>query len=535
MKPIRTVLLGAVLAATAAVSAAAQPAPADTSPSSWWLLDARDGYPGISAERAYREALAGRTPRDTIVVAIIDSGVETDHPGLAPYLWRNPGEVAGTGRDDDGNGYVDDVHGWNFIGGADGRNVHHDTYEVTRLYARMRGRWEGARGDTVPAGARAEWELWERVRSDFVARRDEQRGTLQQIRQIEGMATGAEQALRRALGGAELSVERVQAFTPTTPQLQQARQLYLQLMALGYAPERIREELTSMEARARYAFDPDFDPRPIVGDDGPAASDRHYGNNDYAGPDATHGTHVAGIVVAVAGAGNAAGGGPIVRIMTVRAVPDGDERDKDVASAIRYVVDNGARVINMSFGKAWSPEKQLVDEAVRYAEERGVLLVHAAGNDGADLAVDPNFPTPVYADGRAAANWIEVGASSWQGGEALAAPFSNYGADQVDVFAPGVAILSTVLRGETGRNDGTSMAAPVVSGIAAAVLSYFPELTAAQLRRVILESATPHGAARVLRPGSEDELVPFAALSRTGGIANLYGALRLAAQVAGER
>ncbi len=530
MNPIRTLLLGALALglACAPVGLGAQAALPDTSPSNWWLLEARDGFPGIAAERAFREFVAGRAPRDTIVVAVIDSGVETEHPALAPLLWRNRGEIPGNGVDDDGNGYVDDVHGWNFLGGPDGRNVEHDTYEVARLYGRMRPRWEGARADTLAEGARAEWELWQRVRRDFTTRRDAEGAALQQVRQIEAMATGAEQALERALGGRAPTADAVRALTPGTAQLQQARQIYLQLAEMGYSPGRVREERASMEARLRYSLDPDFDPRPIVGDDPLDGSQRVYGNNDYAGPDATHGTHVAGIVTAVAGRGTLASGGPVVRIMTLRAVPDGDERDKDVANAIRYAVDNGARVVNMSFGKSFSPEKPLVDDAVRYAEGRGVLLVHAAGNDGADLSVEPSFPVAAFQGGGRAANWIEVGASSWQGGEALAAPFSNWGTAHVDVFAPGVAILSTVIGGAFERHEGTSMAAPVVSGIAAVVLSYFPGLSAAQVKDVILRSATPLGDTAVIRPGSEDERVPFRSLSATGGVANLYEALRLA-------
>jgi subtilisin family serine protease len=535
MKPTRALLPGLLALGLAAHPAAAQPAPPDTSPANWWLLEASDGFPGIGAVRAYRELAAARTARDTVVVAVIDSGVETDHPALVAFLWRNPGEIPGNGIDDDGNGYVDDVHGWNFLGGPDGRNVNHDTYEVTRLYARMRPRWEGARADTLPQAALAEWESWQRVRHAFTSRRDEERGILLQVRQIEGMATAAEQALLRSVGAESLTAEQVRALNPATPQLQQARQLYLQLAGMGYTPERIRSERESIEGRLRYSLDPDFDPRHIVGDDYADGTQRHYGNNDYAGPDATHGTHVAGIVAAVAGRGTLAEGGPAVRIMTLRAVPDGDERDKDVANAIRYAADNGARVINMSFGKGFSPEKPLVDEAVRYALERGVLLVHAAGNDGADLAVEPSYPVRTFADGGAADAWIEVGASSWEGGEALAAPFSNWGVEEVDVFAPGVAILSTVTGGEFGRNDGTSMAAPVVSGIAAVVMSYFPELTAAQVREVILRSAVVVGDAPVVRPGSEDERVPFSTLSRTGAVASLYEALRLAERMAAGR
>ncbi|MEO6446664.1 MAG: S8 family serine peptidase, partial [Gemmatimonadaceae bacterium] len=260
-------------------------------------------------------------------------------------------------------------------------------------------------------------------------------------------------------------------------------------------------------------------------------SNRFYGNNDYRGPDASHGTHVAGIIAAKRDNGVGINGeADNVRIMSVRCVPDGDERDKDVANAIRYAVDNGAQIINMSFGKDISPAKRAVDEAVKYADSRGVLMIHAAGNDGVDLAVTPNFPTPVYLDGGRAANWIEVGASSWRGKDALAAPFSNYGKEQVDVFAPGVDILSTVPGGGFERQSGTSMAAPVVSGVAALLMSYFPQLSAADVKRLIVGTAVQYGDTMVARPGAEgpEDRVLFSALSATGGVVNAYEAVKAA-------
>jgi subtilisin family serine protease len=210
----------------------------------------------------------------------------------------------------------------------------------------------------------------------------------------------------------------------------------------------------------------------------------------------------------------------------VRTVPDGDERDKDVANAIRYAVDNGAHVINMSFGKGYSPRKELVDEAIRYADERGVLMIHAAGNDGENVDSVANYPNPVYADGGRAQNWITVGAANWAV-DSLAAVFSNYGAREVDVFAPGVAILSTVPGSEFEREDGTSMAAPVVTGVAALLMAYFPDLTAAGVRRILLDSAVPYGSRSVPRPGT-GEPVPFGDLSVTGGVVNAYQAVRMA-------
>jgi subtilisin family serine protease len=520
MKPIRS-LLFAALALGAPLSAAplhAQAAMPDTAPANWHLLDATaDRLPGISAERAYRELLAGRPPRDTVVVAIIDSGVEIDHPDLAGIIWTNPGERAGNNRDDDGNGYVDDVHGWDFLGGRDGRDVDNDTYEVTRLYAACRA------GATEAAG-----EPCSEIQRAFEARRSEAQANLQQIRQIETVVTAVYADLRRHLGTQELTTAAVQGMQTTDGRLQQARGIYLNLAGQGYSLKDVVEQREALEGQVQYGMNPDFDPRDIVGDNYADPNERGYGNAEVEGPDAGHGTHVAGIVAAMRNGSGVDGVAPAVRIMTLRAVPDGDERDKDVANAIRYAVDNGARVINMSFGKSHSPQKSVVDEAVRYAESKNVLLVHAAGNDGEDLNNAGNFPNQDYAAGGRAANWIEVGASSWHG-EALAAEFSNYGRGRVDVFAPGVSILSTVPDAGYGRNDGTSMAAPVVSGIAATLMAYFPELTAVQVREIILQSAV-RNESQVVRPGTEGERVSFAELSDTGGVVNLYAAIQLAQQ-----
>jgi subtilisin family serine protease len=256
-----------------------------------------------------------------------------------------------------------------------------------------------------------------------------------------------------------------------------------------------------------------------------------YGNTIVVGPDASHGTHVAGIVAAIRDAVGATGIAQSVKIMTLRAVPDGDERDKDVANAIRYAADNGAHIINMSFGKAWSPYKHLVDEAVKYADSKGVLMIHAAGNDGDDMTQAASYPTPVYKDGGRAVNWIEVGATSWRMRDSLVASFSNFGKGVVDVFAPGDDIYSTVPGGKFKKESGTSMASPVVAGVSALLMSYFPTLTAADVKRIVLESSTKLGDQVVIRPGEGETKVKFGELSTTGGIVNAFSAIKLAEEM----
>jgi subtilisin family serine protease len=482
---------------------------------------------GISAERALRELLANRQPRRTVVVAVIDGGVDTAHVDLIANLWSNAKETAGNGRDDDSNGYVDDVRGWNFIGGKDGRNVHHDTYEVARLHALCTN--AGPAGETLPAALRSQCE---RISRDFMQDKQEAEATLTQIQMIGTALDRAVPMLKQALGTDSLTVERVSALRAASPQVEQAKQIYLQLAANGLTQDEVEEARKSYDSRVKYGLDPAYNPRPIVGDKYTDTSEKAYGDRDVMGPDAGHGTHVAGIIAAVRGNNQGMDGvAPGARIMTVRTVPDGDERDKDVANAIRYAVDNGAQIINMSFGKAYSPYKSAVDEAVKYADSRGVLMIHAAGNEGEDLEQSANFPNASYEGGGRAANWIEVGASSWKSADSLAAPFSNYGRQRVDVFAPGVDILSTVPGGGYEQESGTSMAAPVVSGLAALIMAYYPDLSAADVKRIILESATKRGQQMVIKPGTDGEKVPFGSLSATGGIVNAYAALQMAEQM----
>ena len=495
----------------------------------WQLLDETiDGVPGISAERAERELLAGKRPARTVLVAVIDGGVDTAHVDLRANLWTNPKEVPGNGRDDDNNGYVDDLHGWNFIGGRDGKDVHYDTFEVTRLYGWCTG--AGTNPGPLPPDEKSHCED---IKAEFKKTRDETQNNVTQINQIDAVLSQILPILRQAVGTDSLTRATVSAIKPANSQVEQAKTIFLRLAAEGITPKDVAEAKTEYEARLQYALNPAYNPRTIVGDDYNTTAQRGYGNADVMGPDAKHGTHVAGIIGAVRDNSVGVDGiAPEVKVMMVRAVPDGDERDKDIANAIRYAVDNGAQVINMSFGKAFSPQKAAVDSAVRYADAHGVLMVHAAGNDAENADTKPSFPTPNYIGGGRAQNWIEVGASSWKSGEALVAPFSNYGHTLVDVFAPGVDILSTVPGGYE-RDSGTSMAAPVVTGLAALLLDYFPNLTAADVKRIILASAVRHSDQTVQKPGGGS--ARFGDLSATGGIVNAYAAIKMAQEQAGLR
>jgi subtilisin family serine protease len=494
--------------------AAIPPVTMDEPPKNWHLLDeTADKMPGISAERAMKELLAGKQPQRTVLVAIIDSGLDTAHVDLRANLAAN--------------------RGWDFIGGRDGRDVWHDTFEVTREYVKCTG--GGSAPAPSPTRTTAEKERCDAIAADYEQQRAETREQLDRIREYRTALTAAIPVLKARLGSDSLSLSRVRAILPDRPELEQARRVYVQLASNGITLSVLDETEKQLKYQQEFALNPSYDPRPIVGDNYADLTERNYGNKDVMGPDAKHGTHVAGIIGAVRGNGVGVDGiAPAVRLMSVRTVPDGDERDKDVANAIRYAADNGAQIISMSFGKGYSPYKSAVDDAVKYADAKGVLMIHAAGNDGADLGKKKNFPSPNYLSGGRPQNWIEVGASSWKGGDELAASFSNYSRDLVDLFAPGVDIYSSVPGNEYERDSGTSMAAPVVSGVAALLMSYYPSLTAADVKRILLGSVMRPSRQTVQRPGDHMP-VDFSSLSATGGIVNAYNAVKLAEQLSGPK
>lgn len=493
--------------------ASAPEGPAEA-PTAWQRLDfERGGVHGTGVDRALAELLASRRPQRRVVVAVIDGGVDTAHAQLAPVLWTNPREVAGNGVDDDRNGFVDDVHGWSMIPKLPGDTGRYDTMELTRVYAACRG---------LPAGrgiTRPDDEQCGDLAKSFREKAAEGVQMANQIMMIRGMLTTTNASLRRAMGTDTLTTARVFSFVPATRADSNAKTMYLRLATAGIDSAAIAEAGDQLKA-STWQLDTLFDPRGIPHD--PA------GSADVTGPDASHGTHVAGIIGAVATAqSDVRGIAPSVSIMAIRAVPDGDERDDEVARAIRYAADNGAQLINMSFGKGYSPGKPAVDSAVRYAASKGVLMIHAAGNDGADTDEVPSFPSRRLASGDDAPMWLEIGASSWHAGAALPAEFSNWGTRTVDLFAPGVDINSTVPGGGVDENSGTSMAAPVVSGVAALLLSYFPTLTPEQVKGIILETVRPLRDLDVTVPGG-DAKAKFGTLSRTGGVIDAYAAVQRA-------
>lgn len=517
----------------------------ETVPQGWHLLDKQnDGYYGIGVEKAYKELLKGRKS-NTVIVAVIDSGIDTLHEDLKPILWKNAKEIPGNGIDDDGNGYIDDVHGWNFIGGKDGRNVKEDSYEAARVYHNLKLKFGSTEGkDTSAWASDPEYAMWQKVRGNIEGSGKESQMQVAFLKNAYSNFKKSDEVMKTAMGKQQYTGADLEKYEATTDEAKKARQTLLGIMKgndmMDMTVDKFLEEfgnyLSGEEKKAEASNKAPRDYRgEIVKDNYADFNDRYYGNNDIMANTPFHGTHVSGIIGAKRGNNLGIDGvADNVRIMTIRAVPDGDEHDKDIALAIRYAVDNGARVINMSFGKSFSPEKFWVDDAVRYAESKGVLLVHAAGNDAKNVDVEDNFPNPnINVTKSRASNFITVGASGDPKSGGITASFSNYGKDQVDVFAPGVKIYSTIPGGNTyGNAQGTSMASPVVAGVAALILQYYPQLTGQQVKELIEKSAVQPDI-KVKTPGKGGE-VELSELSRTGGLVNAYEAIKLADSMYGK-
>lgn len=493
---------------------------------------------GVDTDNAYKFFESKGLKPKPVVVAVIDSGVEIDHPGLKANMWKNPNEVPNNGKDDDHNGYVDDIHGWNFLGGKNG-DVDVDNLEVTRVVRQFKPMFEGpnsAANKTNQAKYPEDFKMYMSAKNLFETKGQEARQQYEQIKMINDMIPN----MVRMLGGKTFTEANVAGLKPTTQQdamaLSVMRNMAKDPSMAGKSSadfekavrEDIGEYLKETETQGAKQYNLDYDPRSIVGDNYGDYSEKYYGNNHYEGPDALHGTHVAGIIAGVPNGSEPQYGvaSRVAKIMTVRAVPDGDERDKDVANAIRYAVDNGASVLNMSFGKPLSPGKKYVWDAMKYAQDKGVLLVHAAGNDNVDIAKEENYPTNFTTATDAAPfvnNVITVGAST-RDSKALRAGFSNYNTKMVDVFAPGNEIYSTVPDAKYRYLQGTSMASPVVAGAAAVLKAYMPNLTPAQMIEALVNSSNKSNTNAMIEGG--DSL--FDGISRAGGVIDLRKAAEYA-------
>jgi len=503
----------------------------------WQNLDLTDdGVFGISTEKAYKLLLKDKKS-SPVIVAVLDGGIQADHEDLASIMWINKNEIPGNGIDDDKNGYVDDVHGWNYLGNASGENVQYDNLEITRLLRDLQPKYISVLPSTpLSENEKREFQEYQRMTTDYMNKL--QRAKMGELNY--GELKRLLDSIVASIGTPNPSRAEIEKYKAKSKNELRAIRVVKSEMKDGKSFDEFYKEFNEgfeyFSNQVKYHLNMTFDPRPIVGDDYSNSREFGYGNPDVEGPDAEHGTHVAGIIGAIRDNGRGIQGvANHAVIMGLRMVPDGDERDKDIANAIRYATDNGAKVINMSFGKAYVKDKLVVDEAVQYAMKNDVLLVHAAGNDGQNTDNKGNFPNPMYVDslginmGKGEA-WIEVGATGWSKND-LVASFSNYGKQTVDVFAPGVEINSTMPGNTYKEMSGTSMASPVVAGLATLIRSYFPNFTALEVKNIIMQSVVKVDDKVRIREEGTNKKVLLSDISVSGGIVNAYEAIQLALEL----
>lgn len=484
----------------------------------WGHLDLiKDTIPGMSVDKAYSEIIKGKKGQK-IIVAVIDSGIDINHEDLDGVLWTNKKEIPNNGIDDDKNGYIDDIHGWNFLG--DG---HDEQLEYIRLVAS---------GDTsAPRYAEAK-AMYEKDYKQALAGKN-------RLDQIYGRLKDAHETLTAHFKKEDYTKEEVKAIdagdnAELKGAVETANFAFANgLSSLKEAVEQVKGGVEYYTDQVNYNLNKDFNGRK-TGDNPDIFNDKPgYGNENVlpVKKSESHGTHVAGIIAAERNNGLGANGvANNVEIMSIRAVPNGDEYDKDVAKAIRYAVDNGAKVINGSFGKSFSPHADWVRDAIKYASDNNVVFVHAAGNDSKDVDTEPNFPDDNVNYVEVSNTYIRVGALAPKYGSEMVAGFSNYGKKNVDVFAPGAQVYSTTPENEYKTMGGTSMAAPAVAGVAALVWSQYPKLKASQVKQIIMDSGLPIPN-KVVVGGNAQDIRPFADLSTSSKIVNAYNALIMASQI----
>ncbi len=492
-------------------------------PQNWLLLSpSSDKVYGTGVESAYITLKDKKSK--TVIVAVIDSGTDIEHEDLKDAIWTNAGEIADNGIDDDKNGYVDDVHGWSFLGGKNG-DINYEASELARIYQRLNKKFENADTAKLIGPEVKEFEEYKKIKFTFFKEQEEKE---QQLFGIKMFSEFLDRAKKQNNG--VLSKAGLKNYVPGNKTDAKIKKRLKLLFLFGIKPEELEEQISegrkSIENMLNYnKTNADSIRQYIVGDNVNNVNERYYGCNRVKGPDALHGTHVSGIIAAVRNNNKGINGiANDVKIMPIRAVPNGDERDKDIANAIRYAVDNGATIINMSFGKYYSPDKKLVDDAVQYALSKDVLLIHAAGNDSKNSDTELSFPNRELLSGTVVSNWLEVGASSYKKGKNLIGSFSNYGKSKVDLFAPGVDIYSTVPDNKYLSESGTSMASPTTAGVAAMIRSYFPHLKAVEVKAVLMKTVVPYKK-KVIKPGTRKSKVKVNELCISGGFINANNAV----------
>lgn len=489
----------------------------------WYYRMPNDTLAATGIDSA-KEMLQNIAP-EKVTVAIIDAGVDINHVELKDQLWTNEQEIPNNDQDDDDNGYVDDIHGWNFLGNKEGENLQGARYEYVRLYDTLRHRFDTITTDSYLKSNRL-YRLYQEVKAKKEEEIKHYNEILEYYNKILESYKKADKILKKHFEKQDYDLQDIKNINADRPDLKWAKNFFIKTTSRDLKQSKVESRVRVIQSILNTKLNPDYRPRRLIGDDPGNIMDSIYGNNNYGGGTSSHGTAAAGIIAAADNEIGITGIAPKAEIMAIRAVPGGDEWDKDIALAIRYAVNQGANIISGSFSKMYSPQKELVDSAIRYAEKHDVLIITGAGNDQKNNDIHPGYPNAFNSGGIRSGNFISVGASSRDSLKYLAAGFSNYGKKMVDIFAPGVDIPA-LKSGNGYRNfSGTSAATPVTTGIATLLKSHYPRLSANKIREILVQTATDYSGQKVLIPGSQDIYKPFSFFCRANGIINAANAVK---------
>lgn len=496
---------------------------------SWGHADIeQDTIPGMSVMQAYKFLMGKKSTE--VIVAVNDSGIDLEHEDLKDVLWTNEKEIAGNGVDDDKNGFIDDVHGWNFLG-----SIYDENLEITRIIKEKSKKFDGKTESEISKEDKAEYDEYMKLKEIFDGKLGKAAESKNKYETYYNMYEAAHNAMVKSTGKENYSLADVEAIVTDDESLIKTKEMTLRIIKGGtsYAEqmEQVKGGVDYFNSQVNAHYNLDFHPREVLNNDENDFSTKIYGDGNPMNrqDDEIHGTHVAGIILASNNNDKGVDGVAVnVKLMSVRCVPNGDEYDKDVALGFKYAVDNGAKVINTSFGKGYSPKAKWVYEAIKYAEKHDVLIVNAAGNDAANIDETPSYPSDAPDFKNAISdNMITVGAMGSSYDKNMLATFSNYGKINVDVFAPGVKIYAPVPNNEYRFLSGTSMASPSTAGVAALIRSYYPQLSAKQVKHILMNSGREIDF-KLVKPGTKDEMVSLSDLCVSGRIVNALNAVKMA-------
>lgn len=520
----------------------------------WYQKDIKeDLIPGISLDKWYR--LNKKKPETkSIIVAVIDTQIDINHEDLQGQLWRNEKEILNNGIDDDHNGYIDDISGWSFIGTKSGGYVVWSNYEYVRIVREWGPLFAGKTESQIDDQDLYKYKEYHRAQKLLEDKNKYYNNWFKSLNHNVAIYPLVKDTLKYFFPKEDYTYKQLDSmykkYKINDKNFKQRRDdndrdlgalidcMMASLEVNQKTLEDIQDKQTQLDSVVNKNLNIEYDERLLIGDN-PNVLEKGYGNNNVSNNKVghrsfqDHSTKVSGIIAA--NRKNNIGIKGIVqdvKIMPLNISPSGDEYDKDIAMAIRYAVDNGAKIINMSFWKEFSLHKEWVFDAFKYAEEHDVLLVNISGNDGLDIDKNPSYPNDNNFDDfeEVCSNFIKVGSISNKLDSMLVSDFSNYGKQNVDLFAPGDEIYSTGAGNSYKFDSGTSLAAPMVSGTAALIWSYYPKLTVQEVKQIILDSGTAYNL-EVIVPGTKDKKVPFSELSKSGKVLNVYDAMQLAEKV----